>query len=198
MFARRTPHTRARWIANFFWPESGLRRFSRYLGHRVARMPGSPWSIAAGFACGAAISMTPLVGLHIALAVLIAWVIGANMVAAAFGTVVGNPWTFPFIWIWTLELGSWIVGSGPGAGQVDFAALFGSLLEDILSLDMSRFYETSWPVLKPMLVGGGVMAVLTWLATCFLLLRLIRTYQERRKRRHAARRVRDERREARG
>ena len=40
----------------------------------------------------------------------IAYIVRANIVAAAIGTVAGNPWTFPFIWLWTYWLGRKILG----------------------------------------------------------------------------------------
>ena len=64
MFQRRRqlrPHHRLR---NFFWPTSGFRRSFSYLWHRIARLPGTPHAIAAGFAFGAAISFTPFIGGH--------------------------------------------------------------------------------------------------------------------------------------
>ena len=47
----------------------GFVRMIRYVGHRVGRLPDTPHSISVGFAFGAAISFTPLIGFHIALAV---------------------------------------------------------------------------------------------------------------------------------
>ena len=50
------------------------------------RLPGTPYDIAAGFACGAAISFTPFIGFHVVLGMVIARLIKANMVAALIGT----------------------------------------------------------------------------------------------------------------
>jgi hypothetical protein len=35
---------------------------------------------------------------HFVLSALLAYIARANIIASAIGTVVGNPWTFPFIW----------------------------------------------------------------------------------------------------
>ena len=43
-----------------------------------------------GFACGAAVSFTPFIGFHSALAALLAWSIGGNILASAIGTAVGH------------------------------------------------------------------------------------------------------------
>ena len=77
----------------------------QYLTHRVVRIPGSSYSIACGLAFGAAVSFTPFIGLHFLISMGLAWVFRANVIAAAIGTVVGNPWTFPFIWLATYQTG---------------------------------------------------------------------------------------------
>jgi uncharacterized protein (DUF2062 family) len=62
---------------------------------RLVRIGSDPHALAAGFASGAALSCTPLFGLHFLLAFGLAWAVRGHMVAAGLGTVVGNPLTFP-------------------------------------------------------------------------------------------------------
>ena len=64
LFDRRVKPTFLEKARNMLWPRSGLRRSTRYLTHHVKRMPGSPYAIAAGFACGASVSMLPFPGFH--------------------------------------------------------------------------------------------------------------------------------------
>ena len=71
-------------------------------------MKGSPQALSLGLATGIAISFTPFIGLHALLAIFISWVIGGSMAAALIGTLLGNPWTFPFIWYFTFEIGQFI------------------------------------------------------------------------------------------
>ena len=52
----------------------GFVRMIKYFGHRVGRLPGTPYSISAGFAFGVAFSFTPFLGFHIAFAIGFAWV----------------------------------------------------------------------------------------------------------------------------
>jgi uncharacterized protein (DUF2062 family) len=84
-----------------------------YLVRRATRLAGTPHSIAAGAACGVAISFTPLIGLHLLGAFLLCLLVRGNYLAAAAGTLVGNPWTFPFIWVATDQLGHALMGSPP-------------------------------------------------------------------------------------
>ncbi len=130
-------------------------------------MPDTPYSISAGFAFGAAISFTPLMGFHIALAVSFAWACRSNVIAAVIGTVVGNPWTFPLIWLTIYRVGSWILGRGWLAGlPPDFA--------------VDHLFEQVWALFLPMLVGGLPLAVVAWLAFYWPGRYLVAAYQRNR------------------
>lgn len=182
MFPRRKKLALLDRIRDFVWPRSGWRRSTLYAFHRIARLSGSPHSIAAGFACGAALSFTPFVGLHFMIAAILAWVIRVNVLASAIGTAVGNPWTFPFIWIWVYELGIWLEGDDQTAGAegVDFSGFFGASLDAMLSLDFIYLVEIAGPVLWPMFLGSIPTSIVVWLAFYFSLKPLIATYQNRR------------------
>ncbi len=193
MFLRRRKLALPERLRDFVWPRSGWRRFTRYAFHRMARLPGSPQSIAAGFAFGAAISFTPFVGLHFVLAAIMAWLARVNVVASAVGTAVGNPWTFPFIWIWVYELGIWMGGGNESAAaaSLDFAGIFGAVLDALLSLNFAYLVEVAGPVLWPMLVGSIPTFVVVWLAFYFSIKPMVADYQARRvRRRHRRRRTR--------
>ena len=182
MFRRRQKLSYSARVREFFWPRSGWGRASRYVFHRVARIPGTPHDIAAGFACGAAMSFTPFVGAHILFAVAMAFALRANLVASVIGTVVGNPWSFPFIWILIYRLGRW-AGFGEGTGEaetLDFAELFGHMLDAVLSFDFVYLLETAWPVWWPMMVGSVPTAIVAWFAFYYLIRAPVSAYQRRR------------------
>jgi uncharacterized protein (DUF2062 family) len=73
------------------WPRRSWTRSSRYVVYRLRRLSGTPHAVALGFAIGVFTAVTPFLGTHIVMAVLLAWVIGGSMVAALLGTFVGNP-----------------------------------------------------------------------------------------------------------
>ena len=174
------------------WPRSGWERAAKYVFHRVARLPGTPYAIAGGLACGAAVSFTPFLGMHIVLSVLLAWIIRASIISSIIGTAIGNPWTFPFIWVWVYELGRWM-GAGAGANRadhLDFIGLFGRMLEASLRLDVAYLFEIAWPVFWPMLLGSIPTAIVVWLAFYVPLKPVVETYQRRRLARRDRRRLR--------
>lgn len=182
MFRRREKQSIFSRCCNFFWPQMGWSRTGNYWAHRVSRIPGSVYSIAGGFACGAAISFTPFVGFHFILGGILAWLIRANIVAAILGTAVGNPWTFPFIWVWIYNLGVWMgIGSkGKHKEDLDFPALFGHVQEAVLKFDLAFLAETAWPIFGPMLMGSIPTAIIAWVAFYVVIKYIITSYRHSR------------------
>lgn len=179
--------TWGRRLRELLWPSAGWRRSTSYLFHRVARIPGTPHFVAAGFACGAAISFTPFVGLHFVLSFLLAWLVRGSLLAAAVGTAIGNPWTFPFIWAWTYELGHWMINvrSPVPAEHVNFVGVFARVTGAILRMDLTYLFNTAWPVVWPMFVGSLPTSIAVWFAFYFTLKPPVAAYQHRRRLRRA-------------
>ena len=67
-------------------------------------------SLAAGFAVGVFFSFTPLVSLHMVLALIVAFVFRLNKVATIAGAWVNNPYTMPFVFYGCFRFGEWILG----------------------------------------------------------------------------------------
>ncbi len=194
MFKRRIQKTLGDKILGFFWPAIGWRRAWAYTVHRLARLPGSAYSIAGGFACGAAMSFTPFVGLHFVLSAIMAWSIRANILASVIGTAIGNPWTFPFIWTWLDQTGTWMV-SGEGletAAKPDFSEIFGHMLQALLSWDVPYLLETATPVFWPMFVSSLPTAFVVWWVFYLPLKYTIQGYQNRRLRNRSGTPARNE------
>src|SRR5690606_29552406 len=114
LFRRRTNVTLRERVRIMLWPRRSFRRSARYFAKRALRLRATSHAIAAGVAAGMCASFTPFIGLHILLAFVVAWPLRGNFVAAALGTALGNPLTFPFIWGATLQLGRFILGYEPG------------------------------------------------------------------------------------
>lgn len=150
MFRRRLPLSSFERVRQYIWPRGGWSRALRYTWQRLLRINGSADSIALGLAAGAFISATPFLGLHIILAGLIAWVMGGNIIASAIGTWVGNPISFPFIWIASFRLGHAILGTD---------AEMGLLSELSVSMLMSDPLGLLVPLILPMTIGGAFVGV---------------------------------------
>lgn len=185
MFKRRTHQPVHHRVGDLIWPRIGFRRSVTYIWHRVGRLHGTPHSIAGGFAAGAAISFTPFVGGHFVLAIMVSWATRSNIVAGLLGTAVGNPWTFPFIWLWIYELGHRMGAGGLDQVRPDALAIVvdlpGVVGRALLSFDVDWDYlDNLWAVLWPMLVGCIPTFILVWLAVYLVLKPLVATYQANR------------------
>ncbi len=155
-------------------PRKGWRRGFDYIGKRMKRLPDTPHRIALGFACGAFISFSPFFTLHFLGAALIAWIVRANILSALFGTVVGNPFTFPFIAAAALGMGNWILGTEdtPDAGDKE--------------MSIGWLWDNFADIFVPYLVGG-IIPGLICAAICYWVLRpLVGAYQNRRRKKLAA------------
>ena len=168
MFGRRNPLPVYHWVWSFIWPRAGWHRASRYIAHRIRRLPGTPYRIAAGFASGAAVSFTPFIGLHFVFAALLALLLRGNVVASAIGTAVGNPWTFPFIWAWIYTLGQWLMGSDAASD-----------LPETLGLDY--IFQRPLDVLWPMTLGALPTAVAVWIGFFWPVRGVVAEYQHARR-----------------
>jgi len=193
MFARREKLSLLRRIRLFLFPPGGLKRAYTYIWYRARRIAASPHKVALGFACGAFVSFTPFIGFHFILAGLMAWILRGSIIASAFGTSVGNPITFPFIWWATYNLGGWLLGY-EHRGEIHIELPDG--MWHLLLHDPAAFGEAFWealgPVILPMTVGalplGGICAVI-----CYMLVKpAVERYQERRRQAIARRITRQE------
>lgn len=182
LFGARHPRSLLYKVREFVWPSSGWRRALLYVRHRLARLPGTPYSIAAGFACGAALSFTPFLGLHFFLAGMLAWLIGASIIASAIGTVVGNPWTFPIILPTVYKIGLWLLGWEAAAGSAPEHSI-GNFLE----VSLADLGEYAYLTIFPTLIGSLLVAPLVWLMFYWPLLHMVRGYQNARRARRAHR-----------
>jgi hypothetical protein len=109
---------------------------------------------------------------------LIALVLGGNLLASAFGTAFGNPFTFPFMWWASFELGHWILGIKPAAGH---HPSLGNLME-------GPWHEIL-PILQPMLVGAVPLGTLAGVIAYFIVRFAVTAYQTARRRRLEDRRL---------
>lgn len=177
-------------MRSFVWPQGGLKRSTRYIFKRVSRLNATPHAIAIGFAAGAAASFTPFLGLHFLIAFAVAWMARGSLLAAAFGTAIGNPLTFPFIFAATWETGHgilrWVGLATPHAG--DGAEHGQAILEQSF---FSAGFDKLWPAVKTMSVGavplGLVVFAIAYVAIRYLVTAFQRSRRARRAHKAAAR-----------
>ena len=145
---------------------SKVNRIISYYKLRLARLPDSNYAISSGFACGAMVSFTPLLGFHFVLAVVFAYLIRGNFIAALIGTVVGNPLTFPFIWGLIYKIGTYVTNIK---------------LEKIThEINFDMIVNQTYEIFFPMLIGGVIIAPLVWIITYYIIYSFIASFKKRR------------------
>ena len=169
MFSRRHKKPVSTKVRDFVWPKIGLVRSWQYLVRRLARIQVSSHKLALGFAAGAFASFTPLIGLHFVLAALVAIALRGNLFASAVGTAVGNPVTFPFIWLASYNLGALFIGV-PKVASLDLGLAGGtvSLWRDGPVAFSISLWESISPYLLPMMLGGSLLGIIAGVACYFV------------------------------
>ncbi|MBN2630208.1 MAG: DUF2062 domain-containing protein [Rhodobacteraceae bacterium] len=201
VFRRRTKRTAWEWVKASVYPQGGWLRAVRYILHRLTRLPDPPHRIARGIFVGAFVSFTPLFGVHILVAALLAYLVRGNIFAAILGTLVGNPITFPVIAVLSVQLGHMILGTGVDgvpAAQIltafasagaEIGSNFVALMMggDIRWTNMRTFYVG---LFKPYLIGGLVPGLVVATLCYHLSLPVITAYHRLRQKRRQDRAAR--------
>ena len=174
MFRRRKPLSTINQMRSVLWPARGFRRLFSYLFQRIIRLPGTPASIAIGFASGVAASFTPFLGFHFIIGGALAILFRGNVLASAIGTFFGNPWTFILIWLADYEIGLSVIHSlGYGANlRVLSIEELGEVMGHVMQF-MSFSGKIAWAdlavnfeqVFTPMLIGGVVLGSVAWVVS---------------------------------
>ncbi len=144
-----------------------LSRIIYYYKLKLARLPASTYAISSGFACGSMVSFTPLLGLHFLLAIIFAYLIRGNFIAALIGTVIGNPITFPFIWGLIYKIGAYVTT----ARYVN--------MDQQINFDM--IIDQTYEIFFPMLIGSFILAPPIWLITYLITYSFVSSYKKTKK-----------------
>ena len=133
------------------------------------RIKDFPESVAIGAAWGVSVSFTPLLGFHLIICYLGTWVMRGNIIAATVGTIVGNPWTFPFFFFLDYKIGTTIYFNE--LGYYEFKISF------FINNFESLFYPT--------LLGSVPLAFTSWFFTFYFIKNFLdKRINEKNKTRH--------------
>jgi uncharacterized protein (DUF2062 family) len=170
LFRRKNPEQFWQKLRVALWPRRNWWRSARYVSKRVLRLSATPNVVAIGFAAGVFASFTPFIGFHFVICFTIAYLLGGNMIAAALGTWIGNPITFPFIWFYTYKMGNFLLHGQEGDLSM------GQVSRQLLHLSFSNIVD----LLKPMTLGGFVLGIPAAIIFYFIIRRLVFVYQRSR------------------
>ena len=167
-------------ITYYFWPRNGWGRLIKYTTLRIKRLPGTSHSISLGFTFGVLAAMTPLFGLHFIIGILLAWIFGASIFASIIGNFIGNPWTFPFICILNLKIGS-VFYTSTNINQINMELISNELYllwNALYTFFIQLNYENSFILLSelkliPTMFIGSIVTIIFISAPCYFVTKLI-------------------------
>ncbi len=132
-------------------------RIIKFQKYRITKLKDFPESVAIGVAWGAAVSFTPLLGLHLIICYLGTWLMRGNLIAATVGTIVGNPWTFPLIFYLDYKIGT---------------TIYYISIENY-EFKISFFMENFEDLFYPTLLGSVPLALIVWFLTFYTVKKIL-------------------------
>ena len=166
-------------------------RTRKLISVSIKRLKGSPYDLAIGLSSGIAVSFTPFIGLHALIALSLAWILRGSMAAALIGTLFGNPWTFPFLWYISFELGQFFyqnLNLSLSLEKINFSELKQEvtililLLKNIfISTNISEIKNnlSSLKLIPVMSVGSIPLAFISWFISYLVLVKVFKSYNKR-------------------
>ncbi len=147
-------------------PGSFRRAYRRFL-----KIHGNPHEIAMGTAMGLFVALTPFMGAHTAVAILLATVFKWNKIAAATGVWLNNPVTMPFLYG-----ASWFVGS-----RITGVRLAESIPHSLSLMDTYAFLLKTPAILVTFTIGGIVVGIPLAIGVYYLAYAAVKKYQQDRR-----------------
>ena len=141
-----------------------LKRATLFYFLKLIRVKDSKDKLALGFSCGSMVSFTPFIGFHFLLAVFFAYLLRGNIVASLIGTFVGNPFTFPFIWIFIYKVGN---------------VFFKNDNNFSLEFTFQSLFDKGYDILIPMLIGSLIVSIPVWFISYFTVKFLMSSFKKR-------------------
>ncbi|MES2666365.1 MAG: DUF2062 domain-containing protein [Pseudomonadota bacterium] len=172
------------------YPHGGFLRATRYVIHRMRRLPDEPHRVARGIFAGCLIGFLPLPGIQFVVAAMFAWVIRGNIFAALLGTFNSNPITTPVFAVASISLGHWMLGiETPLTSEAIGRAFYDAgddLWRNVMAIftpakahwgGLMQFWDT---IYVPYLIGSLGPAVILSLIFYYLTIPVVQTYQKAR------------------
>jgi uncharacterized protein (DUF2062 family) len=201
VFKRRKPLGWLAWLREMVYPRGGFRRATRYVIHRMSRLPDEPHRIARGIFAGSLVGFLPLPGLQFVAAWAAARLMRGNVLAALLGTFNTNPVTTPFFAVFAMTLGHWLLGVEAPLSAKEIGRAFGRAGHDLWRNIEAIFTDDrmQWggliqfwhDIYLPYFIGALIPGILISLVAYYITIPIVQAYQ---KARHAKA---DERRERR-
>ena len=187
VFKRRKPLGWLAWLREMVYPRGGFKRATRYVIHRMSRLPDEPHRIARGIFAGSLIGFLPLPFLQFVAAWGAARLIRGNVFAALLGTFNTNPITTPFFAVFAMTLGHWLLGVQAPLTAEGIVRAFGSAGADLWRNVVAIFTDDrmQWgglikfwnEVYLPYFIGALLPGIIISLVAYYVTIPIVRAYQ---------------------
>jgi uncharacterized protein (DUF2062 family) len=172
-------------LRSLIWPARGWRRAFQYYWKRLLRLQGSPTSIARGFAIGTAFGITPLIGIHLWLALFLAYVTRSSLIAATAGVFfLGNYLTIFPVLLLDYEIGKYLFSAAGIAFEgSDNSITIMYLIEQPLAFTRDLWHQPQLvlPLFLPTLLGSVVLGGVLYIVSMAVVRDSISSFREKRK-----------------
>ncbi|ATO57581.1 DUF2062 domain-containing protein [Bartonella sp. 1-1C] len=135
-------------------------RLFYHMRKRILRISATPHKVALGFSIGIFAACSPLLGLHIILAIFFSWVLRGDFAAAIIGTVFSNPLTFFLIIMADYKIGRLFLLFFGNESEISFSQIRNMLDGLTFSQAWLFFWETWNLIMMPMFVGGIFLGII--------------------------------------
>lgn len=172
------------------YPKGGFKRATRYVIHRMSRLPDEPHRIARGIFAGSLIGFLPLPGLQFVAAWAAARLVRGNVLAALLGTFNTNPVTTPFFAVFAMTFGHWLLGVQSPLTAEGIAAAFGHAGVDLWRNFLAIFNEDQmhwggllrfWhDIYVPYFIGALLPGIVISLVAYYVTIPIVQAYQKAR------------------
>lgn len=190
MFKRRDKMGWGAWLREQVYPRSGFKRATRYVIHRMRRLPDQPHRVARGVFAGSLIGFLPLPGMQFIAAWLASRAINGNLLAALLATFNTNPVTTPFFAVLAMSLGHWILGIEKplsweyirDATEIAASDMWFNV-KSIFNADVSRWdglFQFWHDIYWPYFIGALGPGILLSLIAYYITIPLVSAYQKAR------------------
>ncbi len=122
---------------------------------KILSLDDSPHKIALSFAVGVYISISPFLGFHTLLAILLSLIFKLNKVATITGSWINNPWTLAPVYYADLKIGCFVLNN-----EVNF---------NIRPFTLEHYLNSGKYVFFDILVGSIILGVAVSTVTYFVL-----------------------------
>ena len=124
----------------------------------ILSIKDSPHRLAAAFAMGVFIGMSPLLGFHTILGIAAAWLFRLNRIVTITGVFVTNPWTIVPIYTFSAYIGAKCLGIKQMLPEIDWA-----------HITFSNFLRELEPLLMPFVFGTLLIGFISAIISYFII-----------------------------